>query len=131
MESSHNNSIMLYAWSPLDYTMATTRRTGMAWRKKTVYIVMGFILLQAAIPMIFSVTMLERDFRDNTAFSLSSPSTQLLLSNKQSNGFFDDIMDGSWRIMQQRARSSDQYEFPSEPETEPKMWYLNNLQVST
>jgi hypothetical protein len=46
-------------------------------------------------------------------------STQLLLANKQSNGFFDDIMDGSWRLMQQRARSFVRYEIPSD---------VNNLQ---
>jgi hypothetical protein len=56
-----------------------------------------------------------------------------LLATKQSYGLFVTIPDAGWRRMQQRARTSLQYTYPHTPEIgyqDPKMWYLNNLQVS-
>jgi hypothetical protein len=56
-----------------------------------------------------------------------------LLAAKQSYGLFTTIPDAGWRIMQQRARTSIQYMYPDTPEIgyqDPKMWYVDNLQVS-
>jgi hypothetical protein len=58
-----------------------------------------------------------------------------LLAYQQSYGFFDDIPDESWKLMQQRAlkSSSSHYGNPSLPETtddNPGEGYLNKLQVS-
>jgi hypothetical protein len=56
-----------------------------------------------------------------------------LLATRQSYGVFTNIPDDGWRIMQQRARTSIKYMYPDTPEIgyqDPKMWYLNNLQVS-
>jgi hypothetical protein len=94
----------------------------MGWRKKAVYVAMSLVLLLAAIPLMFSVNMLERELllRD-PAIEVSSAQHRLL-ANEQSNGFFDDIMDGSWTLMQQRARSFVQHDFPMD---------VNKLQVST
>jgi hypothetical protein len=53
------------------------------------------------------------------------------LAKSQSYGYFDDIPNSSWELMQQRARSSVQYTYPEEPEKgykKPILWYLNNLQ---
>jgi hypothetical protein len=53
------------------------------------------------------------------------------LANSQSSGYFNDIPDASWKRMQQRARSSVQYMYPTEPEKgfkNVKLWNLNNLQ---
>jgi hypothetical protein len=55
------------------------------------------------------------------------------LAAKQSDGLFTTIPDAGWKRMQQRARTSIQYMYPDTPEIgyqDPKMWYLNNLQVS-
>jgi hypothetical protein len=93
----------------------------MGWRKRAVYVAMSLVLLLAAIPLIFSVNMLERELLLGDP-ALEIPSTHRLLANEQSNGFFDDIMDGSWTLMQQRARSFVQIDFPLDG---------NNLQVST
>jgi hypothetical protein len=56
-----------------------------------------------------------------------------LLAYQQSYGFFDDIPDESWKLMQQRALKSSHYGNPGLPETtdkNPDEDYLNNLQVS-
>jgi hypothetical protein len=56
-----------------------------------------------------------------------------LLAAKQSYGLFTTIPDAGWKLMQERARTSIQYMYPDTPEIgyqDPKMWYLNNLQVS-
>jgi hypothetical protein len=52
------------------------------------------------------------------------------LAYQQSYGFFDDIPDESWKLMQQHAlkTSSSQYSYPGLPEATDE--YLNNLQVS-
>jgi hypothetical protein len=55
-----------------------------------------------------------------------------LLAKSQSYGYFDDIPDNSWKLMQERARSSVQYMHPLQPEyghEDPILWYMNNLQV--
>jgi hypothetical protein len=93
------------------------KRSEMGWRKRAVYVAMSLVLLLAGITLIFSVNMLEQEL-----LTLEVPSTHPLLASEQSNGFFDDIMDGSWKLMQQRARSLVQPEVP---------WDVNNLQVST
>jgi hypothetical protein len=85
--------------------------------RAAVYVAMSLVLLLAATPLIFSVMMQEQE----TLLTLEVPSTPRLLASEQSNGFFDDIMDGSWKLMQQRARSVVQQEVP---------WNVNNLQVS-
>jgi hypothetical protein len=53
------------------------------------------------------------------------------LAYQQSYGFFDDIPDESWKLMQQRAQKSpsSQYSNPGLPETTDEE-YLKNLQVS-
>jgi hypothetical protein len=55
------------------------------------------------------------------------------LAYQQSYGFFDDVPDESWKLMQQRALKSSHYGNPGLPETadeNPDEGYLNNLQVS-
>jgi hypothetical protein len=47
------------------------------------------------------------------------------LAKSQSYGYFNDIPDASWKLMQQRARSSVQYMHPLEPELgyeDPILW---------
>jgi hypothetical protein len=55
------------------------------------------------------------------------------LSSKESYGWFDDIPDEGWKIMKLRARTSDQYMYPYQPQfgyENPVLWFLDNLQVS-
>jgi hypothetical protein len=55
------------------------------------------------------------------------------ISSKESYGWFDDIPDEGWKIMKLRARTSDQYMYPYQPQfgyNNPVLWYLDNLQVS-
>jgi hypothetical protein len=55
------------------------------------------------------------------------------ISSKESYGWFDDIPDQGWKLMKLRARTSDQYMYPYQPQTgyeNPVLWYLDNLQVS-
>jgi hypothetical protein len=56
------------------------------------------------------------------------------LAYQQSYGFFDDIPDESWILMQQRALKSSHYGSPGLPEItdekNPDEDYLSNLQVS-
>lgn len=88
-------------------------------KKEAVFVAMSVVLFLAAMPLMFSVNMLERDLLlGDPALEILSTQHRLLAS-KQSNGFFDDITDGSWMLMQQRARS---YVQQSDE---------NNLQVST
>jgi hypothetical protein len=64
---------------------------------------------------------------------ISKPHLPTELAKSQSYGYFDDIPNNSWTLMQERARSSVQYMRPKEPEfgyETPILWYLNNLQVS-
>lgn len=58
--------------------------------------------------------------------------TSSSLASQQSYGFFNDIVDESWRLMQRRARTSlhvkgqaSKHEHPNSVSS-----YLNNLQVS-
>jgi hypothetical protein len=56
------------------------------------------------------------------------------LASRQSYGFFDDIQDDSWKIMQERARSSISYANPENPEIFFKntmYWLTSNLMVRT
>jgi hypothetical protein len=57
------------------------------------------------------------------------------LSSRESYGFLDDIPDESWKLMQERARSSRMYANPENPDEGYQYsmhWYLNNfLQVRT
>ena len=96
----------------------------MGSRKKAVYAAMSLVLLLAVIPLIFSVNMRERELLlGDPAMDVPSAQQQYrLLANEQSNGFFDDIMDGTWTLMQQRARSFVHHDFPMD---------VNKLQVST
>ncbi|EEC44992.1 predicted protein [Phaeodactylum tricornutum CCAP 1055/1] len=53
------------------------------------------------------------------------------LAYKQSFGFFDDILDGAWRKMQERARIFIQYSNPHNPnqgQTDSARWYVENLE---
>jgi hypothetical protein len=55
------------------------------------------------------------------------------LAYQQSYGFFDDISDDSWKLMQQRALKSSHNGNPGLAETtdeNPVEDYLNSLQVS-
>jgi hypothetical protein len=54
------------------------------------------------------------------------------LASRQSYGFFDDIQDDSWKIMQERARSSINYANRENPEKFNKnamYWLMSNLMV--
>lgn len=54
------------------------------------------------------------------------------LASRQSYGFFDDIVDDSWKLMQERARSSVNYIDRAQLERDhkyPGSWYMQNLQV--
>jgi hypothetical protein len=54
------------------------------------------------------------------------------LASRQSYGFFDDIQDDSWKLMQERARSSISYADQENPEAfheNAMYWLMSNLMV--
>jgi hypothetical protein len=54
------------------------------------------------------------------------------LASRQSYGFFDDIQDDSWKLMQKRARSSISYADRENPEKfyeNAMYWLMSNLMV--
>jgi hypothetical protein len=69
---------------------------------------------------------------DNNPNQLNGQKRTPSLSSRQSYGFFDDILDDSWKIMQERARASSSYSNRENPEEffkYPMHWYMSNLQV--
>ena len=68
--------------------------------------------------------------KSNSALSSSSKRTSFELARQQSFGFFDDISDYNWELMQQRARSRVNHKFPDPLKFyyEIPRWYMNNYE---
>jgi hypothetical protein len=115
--------------------MAEQERRKWTWAlpKKMFLAAVGFAAITSLISLICGVSVSREVGNLPDDFLLNAQARVLgstFLAYQQSFGFFDDIPDKSWRLMQQRAlkSSSSQYSNPGLPETTDE--YLKNLQVS-
>lgn len=115
-------------------------------RRPIVLMVLGIAILQSTISLLHSTIASMGNNSDHElplrstvpipTTTTSRPSDNpndfySSLSYRQSLGFFNDIPDDSWKLMQQRARTFIQYSNPTQPAAgheNPIMRYLNNLQ---
>jgi hypothetical protein len=111
------------------------------WRHSRQLVTLSFIIAAILCALSFVRLVSFPDCQQDEGISISTQNLQqptLLtppssLSSQQSLGFFNDITDASWKIMQTRARGSFKYKDPNYPERGhhyPTLWYLDNLQVS-
>jgi hypothetical protein len=114
--------------------MAPSKRK-LTWTPTRQFIVslLAFAVLLNSLSLFRSVA--NSGCNDSGSYPSNDPSVHGIystaLASNQSDGYFNDIIDSSWKRMQQRARSSAQYMNPTEPEKgykNTKLWYLNNLQ---
>lgn len=115
------------------------RRKGTCERPKKVFLAaVVFAALTSSLSLICGVSVsrelgnLPDDFLLNVQAGVLGST---FLAYQQSYGFFDDIPDESWKLMQQRAQKSLSFfnDNPGLPETideNADEGYLNNLQVS-
>jgi hypothetical protein len=115
-------------------TMATSKKK-LRWTptRQLIILLLTFAVLLNSLSLFSSVAI--SGCNGSGSYSGDSPSVHGMystaLAKNQSDGYFNDIPDASWKHMQQRARSSVQYMHPTEPEKgyrNTKLWYLNNLQ---
>jgi hypothetical protein len=117
-------------------TMATSNKRKLIWTptRQFIILLLTFAVLLNSLSLFSSVAISGCNDSSYTGDALSVRGMySTALAKNQSNGYFNDILDASWKRMQQRARSSVQYKYPKEPEKgymNMKLWYLNNLQVS-
>ena len=62
--------------------------------------------------------------------STQDPTKSYKLAFDQSYGFFDDIDDYNWKLMQERARTRINHKFPDPMKFYylPAQWYMNNFE---
>jgi hypothetical protein len=77
-----------------------------------------------------SVNTAESIHTISSAVSLSGPEKSYRLAFDQSYGFFDDINEYNWKLMQHRARTRINHKFnsPIKFYDEPARWYMNNFE---
>lgn len=115
-------------------SMATPKRK-LRWTptRQFIILLLTFAVLLNSLSLFSSVAISGcNNSGSYTNEDLSFPAMySTALAYNQSAGYFNDVPDASWKRMQQRARSSVQYRYPTEPEKgykNMKLWYLNNLQ---
>jgi hypothetical protein len=115
-------------------TMATSKRK-LRWTptRQFIILLLAFAVILNSLSLYSSVAI--SSCNDGGSYTSDDPSVYEMystaLASNQSDGYFNDILDASWKRMQQRARTSVQYMNPTEPEKgykNTKIWYLNNLQ---
>jgi hypothetical protein len=122
------------------FTMAELERRKRTWAlpKKIFFAAVVFAAITSSFSLISGVSVSRElgNFPDD--FILNAQAKEFgpgILAYQQSYGFFDDIPDESWKLMQRRAHkfSFSHYSNPSLPEAtdaNPEVGFLNNLQVS-
>jgi hypothetical protein len=117
--------------------MAVPRRQPWGSRRRITFIIgaLAVAMCSAALIKLSTVSNCDQDVHMMVENKLNGPiksQTTPTLSSRQSYGFFDDIPDGSWKLLQERARASHMYANPENPEEGyqyPMFWYMSNLQV--
>lgn len=111
------------------------QQLGSRWYLTNLTAAFAVALCVASLLRLSTVSKCEQDVYsmvDNHPNQLNGQKRTPSLSSQHSYGFFDDIPDDSWKIMQERARSSGSYSNRENPEQAYQYtmyWYMNNLQV--
>jgi hypothetical protein len=121
--------------------MAAPKRQpwGSRWNLTHIIGALAVLLCSAALFKLSTVSNCDQDVNRNIGVVAKHPNqlngpkkTTTSLSSQQSYGFLDDISDDSWKLLQERARSTSMYANPDNPEQDHQhtmLWYMRNLQV--
>jgi hypothetical protein len=112
----------------------------MRWKWKELILLSLFIAaLLSSLTLLRSATLSEWD-ADHDCLSMDPPlllrRSSASLANRQSYGFFNDISDRNWMLIQQRAQQAhtiveqEHRLMPGTNRASPSMWYPNDLEVS-
>jgi hypothetical protein len=102
--------------------------------KELVFISLFIASLLSSITLFRLATL--SDWDADHQYLLIDPRTppSASLAYRQSYGFFNDILDHNWRLLQQRAQRAHkivEYEPQLIPGNSPSTWYPNDLEVSS
>jgi hypothetical protein len=118
--------------------MAVPKRQPSRWHFTHIVGALAVVLCSGALIKLSFASNCDRNLymKDENKHpnEFNGPKTQKTpsLSSRQSYGFLDDITDDSWKLLQERVRSSTMYanpENPAEGYQSPMHWYMKNLQV--
>jgi hypothetical protein len=120
-------------------SMLASSRKRKSWSyiswKEPVFISL-FIAILLSLITSFRLATLYSDWDADHQYFLIDPPTppSTSLASRQSYGFFNDILDHNWRLIQHRAQLAHkivEYEPQLIPGNSPSTWYPNDPEVSS
>jgi hypothetical protein len=145
LATGHSKVVLLIAAETAtpSLTMVASIRKRRSWSynrpQELILLALFIAVLLSSISLFRSATLSDWNV-DHDCLSIDPPilsrPSSASLAYRQSYGFFNDISDQNWRLIQQRAQrvhtlvEQEHRLMPGSSRDSPSMWYPNDLEVS-